>query len=148
VSSQVIIDPGVTRFRALPFSPAVRAGNLLLIGGQLPFALDGSYAGDDLRSQTRQVFSNLGAILEAAGGSCNDIVRVTTYFAFDIRNLDMVQEYLDARSEFLTHESYVSCGVQVAQLFDPRALLEVETTAVLDVGESGSHGNPAAEEQR
>jgi 2-iminobutanoate/2-iminopropanoate deaminase len=132
MSGQQIIDPGFTRLAPYPFSPAVLAGRELLIGGQLPFALDGSYAGDGMRAQATQIFANVGEVLRAAGGSFADVVRVTTYFNFDISDATMVKEYIETRAEFITHHAYVSAGVQVARLFDSRALLEVETTAVLD----------------
>jgi 2-iminobutanoate/2-iminopropanoate deaminase len=65
-----------------PYSQAIRAGSLLFVSGQIP--LDphtGQLVDGDLAAQTRQVFQNLGAILQAAGASFDDVVRTTVYLA-------------------------------------------------------------------
>ena len=47
-----------------------------------PSAPDGSYVGiDDVQAQAVQVFENLKAVVEAAGGSLDDVVSTTTYLA-------------------------------------------------------------------
>ncbi|MBD5803990.1 Enamine/imine deaminase [Azoarcus sp. Aa7] len=46
-----------------PYSPAVQADNLLFVSGQIPLAADGSVAGEDITTQTRQVFANLRTVL-------------------------------------------------------------------------------------
>ena len=65
-----------------PYSPAVRAGQLLFVLGQV--ALDpatGQMAPGDVAAQTRQVLTNIGALLQAAGLTYTDVVRTTVFLA-------------------------------------------------------------------
>jgi 2-iminobutanoate/2-iminopropanoate deaminase len=65
-----------------PYSPAIRAGNLLFVSGQV--ALDpatGAFIDGDIATQTEQVMRNLTALLAAAGASFAHVVRSTVYLA-------------------------------------------------------------------
>jgi reactive intermediate/imine deaminase len=65
-----------------PYSQAVRAGKTLYVSGQLPVdPATGSLVEGAIREQTQQVIRNLVAIVEAAGGSLESIVRVTFFLA-------------------------------------------------------------------
>jgi len=63
-----------------PFSPAARAGEFVYLSGQV--AQDpatGRLIDGDATAQTEQIFANLGAVLEAAGKTFADVVRVGMY---------------------------------------------------------------------
>lgn len=60
------------------YSPAVRAGGLLFVSGQVGSREDGSPE-PDLDAQVRQAFANLNAVLAAAGCSFDDVVDVTVF---------------------------------------------------------------------
>ena len=65
-----------------PYSQAIRVGQLLFISGQI--ALDpstGELVGDDIVYQTHRVMRSIGAILDAAGGSFQDVARMTVFLA-------------------------------------------------------------------
>ena len=63
-----------------PYSQAILAGSTLYVSGQLPVdAATGTFAGEDIKSQTRQSLTNIGYILEAAGFSFGDVVKSTVY---------------------------------------------------------------------
>lgn len=65
-----------------PYSQAVKAGNLLFVSGQLPIdPATGTFAGEDIASQTRQSLRNIQAILEAAGYTLADVVKATVLLA-------------------------------------------------------------------
>ena len=65
-----------------PYSPAIRAGNLLFVSGQIAVALDGSsLAGTDLATQTHQCLANLRSVLEAGGATLQQVAKVTVYMA-------------------------------------------------------------------
>ena len=65
-----------------PYSPAIRAGNLLFVSGQIAVAADGSSLADaDLATQTRQCLANLRAVLEAGGATLQQVAKVTVYMA-------------------------------------------------------------------
>jgi 2-iminobutanoate/2-iminopropanoate deaminase len=65
-----------------PYSPAVRAGELLFVSGQV--ALDpstGTIVGGDIRAETSQVMENIRALLSAAGLNFSGVVRTTVFLA-------------------------------------------------------------------
>ena len=65
-----------------PYSPAIRAGQLLFVSGQIAIAVDGSSLADaDLATQTRQCLANLRAVLEAGGAALHQVAKVTVYLA-------------------------------------------------------------------
>ncbi len=65
-----------------PYSPGMRAGNLLFVSGQIAVAPDGSSLADaDLATQTRQCLANLRAVLEAGGATLQQVAKVTVYLA-------------------------------------------------------------------
>lgn len=62
-----------------PYSQAIRAGNLLFTSGQIPLRPDGNLVEGSVAEQTEQVFQNLQAILEQAGTSFNQVMKVNVY---------------------------------------------------------------------
>jgi reactive intermediate/imine deaminase len=63
-----------------PYSQAVRRGNFVFLSGQIPLdPATGTLVEGDIEAQTRRVFDNLRAVVAAAGGSFEDIVRVGIY---------------------------------------------------------------------
>lgn len=63
-----------------PYSQAVKAGELLFVSGQIPIdPQTGKLVEDTIEAQTKQVLSNLQAILEAAGGSLQHVVKTEIY---------------------------------------------------------------------
>ena len=80
------------------YSQAIRTapGELLFIAGQVAVDLNGSPVGvGDMAAQTRQVFENLGGILESVGATFSNVVEFTTY----VVGRDSVQAYIAARTE-------------------------------------------------
>ena len=64
------------------YSPAVRAGDLLFVSGQVPRDVrTGELLGDDVRAQSRGVLGNLRRVLQVAGAELGDVVSVTVYLA-------------------------------------------------------------------
>ena len=62
------------------YSPAVRAGNLIFVSGQVPKdPQTGATLGTDVGEQTRAVMANTERVLKAAGASLRDVVCVTAY---------------------------------------------------------------------
>jgi reactive intermediate/imine deaminase len=63
-----------------PYSQAVRRGSFVFLSGQIPLdPATGALVEGDIAAQTRRVFDNLRAVVAAAGGSFDDIVRVGIY---------------------------------------------------------------------
>lgn len=77
-----------------PYSQAVRAGNTVYLSGQIPLVPETmEVVSDDVAEQTTQVFKNLQAVCEAAGGSLKDIVKLNIYMT-DLGNFATVNEVM------------------------------------------------------
>ncbi|CAN5130084.1 RidA family protein [soil metagenome] len=114
------------------YSHAVRidldGGTLLFVSGQVAFDPDGNWVGEgDMARQTEQVFKNLEAILEANNGSFANVVKISTFLT-DMSQLTAIR---DVRVRYLPDPPPASTTVQVAALFRPEALIEVEVVAAL-----------------
>lgn len=58
-----------------PYSPGAMADGVLYVSGTLAIAADGTIVGvDDIAAQTRHVLESINAVIEAAGGSLDDVV--------------------------------------------------------------------------
>ena len=80
------------------YSQAIRTapGELLFIAGQVAVDLDGNPVGiGDVIAQTRQVFENLGGILEGVGAAFSNVVEFTTY----VVGSDSVPGFIAGRTE-------------------------------------------------
>jgi 2-iminobutanoate/2-iminopropanoate deaminase len=98
------------------------------VSGQIAIDTAGNLVGPgDLRAQTRQVFENLKAILEANGATFGDAVKIGTY----LTTLDDLDGMREVRSEYLTAEPPASTAVQVVALVVPEALIEIDLVAVV-----------------
>ena len=65
-----------------PYSQAIRCGDMVYVSGQLPVVrATGKLIDGGIREQTLQLFENLRAILDAAGSSLANVVKVTVFIA-------------------------------------------------------------------
>ena len=112
------------------YSHLSRAGDLVIVAGQVGVGADGTLAGDDLRSQLRQIFENLRLALESTGGGLESVMKLTTYVVGE----PMVAEFYAARDE-LYPELYPSGSyppntlLVISALVRPDLLVEVDAIA-------------------
>ncbi|MEP6942821.1 MAG: RidA family protein [Betaproteobacteria bacterium] len=76
-----------------PYSQAVRTGNTVYLSGQIGLDPTTGNLRDGVQAQARQVVANLRAVAEAAGGSLDDIVKMTLLLA-DMSDFKSVNEIL------------------------------------------------------
>lgn len=62
-----------------PFSQAIRAGDFIFLSGQVGLTAEGKLVDGGIEAQAGQIFANLAAVLEAAGRSFADVVRVGVF---------------------------------------------------------------------
>lgn len=109
------------------YSQAIQAGNTVFLSGQIPLVpatmevVDG-----DFEARARQVFENLQAVSEAAGGSLNDIVKLTIFLT-DLGNFATVNAVMES---FFERPFPARAAVEVAAL--PKGV-DVEADAILVV---------------
>ena len=110
-----------------PYSPAIRAGNLLFLSGQI--AVDhatGQVVTGDIGAQTHQVMRNMSALLAEAGASFEHVVR-TTVFLIDMGEFAAMNAVY---ASYLASPPPARSTVQVARL--PRdARVEIDAIAIL-----------------
>ena len=111
-----------------PYSPAIRAGNLLFLSGQVGFdPATGVLAGDDITAQTDQVMRNIGALLKAAGVDFSNVVRTTVFLA-DMNEFAAMNAVY---GRYMVDPPPARSTVQVAAL--PRnARVEIDVIATVD----------------
>lgn len=63
----------------VPLSPAVRAGDMVFVSGQVPVKADGSMESGNIEAQTRQVLENVKAALALAGATMDQVVKTTVW---------------------------------------------------------------------
>jgi 2-iminobutanoate/2-iminopropanoate deaminase len=109
------------------YSPAIKAGNLLFLSGQIPMdPATGTLVQGDITAQTEQVMRNLTALLKAAGVGFDHVVRTTVYLA-DMNEFGAMN---DVYGRYVVDPPPARATVQVARL--PRDVkIEIDLIAVL-----------------
>jgi 2-iminobutanoate/2-iminopropanoate deaminase len=103
-------------------------GKLLFVAGQTASDKDGNVVGKgDIEAQTAQVFKNLAAVLEEAGGSLDNLVMTTTY----ITDRKYREGYNKVRMQQYKKNSPTSTLVIITGLAHPDYLIEINGIAVL-----------------
>ncbi|HEY9195849.1 MAG TPA: RidA family protein [Mucilaginibacter sp.] len=102
---------------------------MVIMSGQIGLDKDGKLAGNgDLTSQTEQVFTNIKNIVEAAGGTMNDLVELN-YYLIDASQVQLVRSI---RDKFVnTKQPPASTLVQVSKLFRDDILIEIKAIAII-----------------
>ena len=107
----------------------VTGGEMLFISGQLARDENNQIVGiGDMGAQTRQIMKNIQSLLEKAGGTINDIVKVTVF----ITDMSRFKEIHEARMEFF-HPDHLpaSTMVEISGFTTKDALIEIEAVAVI-----------------
>jgi 2-iminobutanoate/2-iminopropanoate deaminase len=109
-----------------PYSPAVRAGQLLFVSGQVPIdPATGNMIDGDIAAQTRRVLDNVGALLAAGGVSFAHVVRTTVFLA-DMNDFAAVNQVYGT---YFSEPYPARATVQVARLpKDSRVEIDVIAT--------------------
>jgi 2-iminobutanoate/2-iminopropanoate deaminase len=110
-----------------PYAQAVKANGFLFTAGQIPLdPVTMEIVPGDVAAQTEQVLANLSAVLEAAGGTWNDVVKTTCF----LRTMDDFAAFNAVYARVLGSATPARSTVAVAGL--PRNVsVEVELVAAL-----------------
>jgi 2-iminobutanoate/2-iminopropanoate deaminase len=109
------------------YSPAIRAGNLLFVSGQVPMnPATGTLVDGDIAAQTEQVMRNLAALLKAAGAGFEHVAKTTVYLA-DMNDFAAMNAVY---GKYMVDPAPARATVQVARL--PRDVkVEIDLIAVI-----------------
>ena len=121
--------PGV--YDTPSYSQAIKvtgAQTILFLAGQVPYAPDGTvnHIGD-FKGQARECFACIKKLVEGAGGTVKNVVKLNTYI-LDVENRPA---YREARKEVFGDHEPASTMVQISALAHPDYLIEIEAIAVL-----------------
>ncbi|MDF2939467.1 MAG: endoribonuclease [Gammaproteobacteria bacterium] len=109
------------------YSQAVKAGNTVYISGQIPLNPESmTMLTGPMELQVAQVFENIKAIAEAAGGSLNDIVKLNVYL-LDLKHFEVVNQVM--RSFF--KEPFPARALLGVAAMPKQAEVEIEAIMVL-----------------
>ena len=111
-----------------PYSPAIRAGQLLFVSGQVPIdPATGNMIAGGIADQTRRVLDNIGELLLAAGRSFGDVARTTVFLA-DMNDFATMNAVY---GEYFAEPYPARATVQVARL--PKdARVEIDVIAIYE----------------
>lgn len=109
----------------------VAQGRMLFIAGMIGWDADCRFHTDDFGGQVRQALQNVADVLKAAGGSGDNIVRMTWYVTDKREYLAASREVGQAFREIIGNYSIAMTAVEVRALIEDRAKVEIEATAVL-----------------
>ncbi|QLK27366.1 Rid family detoxifying hydrolase [Natrinema zhouii] len=113
------------------YSQATSNGSLVFTAGQIPLTNDGELLDEEpIESQTDQALYNLDAVLDEAGASSEDILKVTVFLE-DIDDFDAMNE---AYADYFDDQPPARSAVEVAAL--PKGVgVEIEAIASVDEAE-------------
>jgi reactive intermediate/imine deaminase len=107
------------------YSQAIQSGNLVFMSGQIPLVpATMEIVAGDFEKRARQVFENLKAVAEAAGGTLDQIVKVTIFLT-DLNDFATINSVM---SEYFSEPYPARAAVGVASL--PKGV-DVEAEAIL-----------------
>ncbi|MBL4580537.1 MAG: RidA family protein [Gammaproteobacteria bacterium] len=96
-----------------PYSQAIKAGSLVFLSGQIPLDPQSmEIVSEDVAAQTHQVFKNLIAVAEAAGGRLSNAVKLTIYLT-DLGDFAVVNTIM---AEYFSEPYPARATIQVSAL--------------------------------
>ena len=110
------------------YSQATSNGDLLFTAGQIPLTAEGDLLDDEsIAVQTEQALYNLDAVLDEAGASADDVLKVTVF----LEDIDDFDEMNQAYANYFDDEPPARSAVEVAAL--PKGVgIEIEAVASLE----------------
>jgi 2-iminobutanoate/2-iminopropanoate deaminase len=109
------------------YTDAVRFNDTLYISGVAPLDSDGRVVSDDPAKQTEQIFKNMQLVLDAAGGSLGDVLKVTVYLT-DITDRHAINP---VRQRVFGDFRPASTLIEVKALAIPGMKVEIEAVVAL-----------------
>jgi enamine deaminase RidA (YjgF/YER057c/UK114 family) len=105
-------------------------GTLIFVAGQVSMSPEGQVVGGDpvdFDAQARQVLENLRTVLERAGASLDDVVKLTVY----LTDASRIRDWGRIKAEYIRGRQPASTAIGVTALAMPGLAIEVEAVAVV-----------------
>ena len=118
------VGPG----RIMSQGVSVPAGKTVFVSGQVARNAQGETVGrGDIKAQTRQTLENIKAVLETAGATMDDVVKVTVFVTNITDHFDQIHE---VRADYWESGYPASTLIEVKALASPELFIEIEAVAV------------------
>ena len=127
MAKEIIAPENVHRARG--YSHAIKVGNTIYVAGEAGMDMEGNIVEGDCGAQAHQALENMKRVLEAAGATMQDVVKLNYYFTNIAEDLPKIA---DAYRKYFGRHYPASTAVQVGSLVYPGMLLEMEAIAVID----------------
>ena len=125
-----VISPEVPEPAAETWSNCLVVDGIAYVAGMIARGEDGKILEGDEYAQAKMIFGKIRHLIEAAGGSMADVVKVVIY----VTDIKQRQKIWRARREVFSGDFPVSTLVQVAALAEPSVKVEIEAIAHLGAG--------------
>jgi enamine deaminase RidA (YjgF/YER057c/UK114 family) len=106
-------------------------GTQVFIAGQIGWDAQERFQSSEFAAQAHQALANIVAVLDAAGGRPEHLVRLTWYVTDKREYLAALRDVGSAFRELIGNYDIAMSAVQVAALIEDEAKLEIEATAVI-----------------
>jgi reactive intermediate/imine deaminase len=131
VREQISVTPD--HYAPYLLSQAIRAGDMLYVSGQAAVGEDGRIvAPGDFDRQADRAMRNLQRVLVAGGSSLGSIVKVTIF----LTSMSHFPKIVEMRRKWFTAPYPADTIVEVAALYSPEAMIEIEAVAIVDAARS------------
>lgn len=131
MAKRIVNPDGLAPPRGFNHGVLVEDGQLLFLAGQTGHGSDGELVAGDLVGQFEQIMANLAAVVEEAGGSVDDIVKLNIYVA----DRDEYRANLEPLGAIFGRyvDDYPALALfEVSDFFEEGVLVEMEGFAVID----------------
>ena len=126
-AQRISIEPD--RFAAVHISQGFRVGDLIFVSGQAAIDEQGEVVGvGDFGAQARQAVRNLDRVLNAAGSSLDQVIKVTIF----VTDMAYFSEVVELRREVFSEPYPADTICEVRSLAYPELMFEIEAVALAD----------------
>jgi enamine deaminase RidA (YjgF/YER057c/UK114 family) len=123
------ISSGSTWEDVVGYSRAVRVGNVVEVAGTTAVDEAGNIVGDnDLYAQTAFVLAKIEKALMQAGATLQHVVRTRSF----VTDMSQWEAFGKAHGEVFKNIKPVASVIEVKGLIDPRLMIEIEVTAIIN----------------
>lgn len=125
-SEKVVAFKGLSQAVVIPFDNQ----KMIILSGQIPLNNQGELIGNDVKTQSIQIFENIKNVLETCGADLTDIVKLGIFTS----DISQIARYREARDQFINLDNPpTSTLLEVKGLFRSDILIEIEAIAILKI---------------
>jgi len=128
MSSRKYVSSGTSWEGKVGYSRAIRVGNQIEVSGTIAYTNEQMESIDDAYGQTMSILKKISDALEELGASMNDVIRTRIY----VTDITRWEEVGNAHGEYFKDIRPATSMVEVSNLIEKDALVEIEATALIN----------------